>query len=687
MAFINPYNFVSTPPRPTQGPLVDHSAPSFARFHSELFNARLKIRMTTRTPLLLVSPHAQNPVNSAPDSRYTTRRDAEGAPMMLGSSLKGVLRSAYEAITNSRYGSFDEDKYRTPGAMRVPPGYAAKHLFPIWVSAVSDDDVVTIRGVDVLTPYDFDGTVEPSSAALLPIDLAKARLRKAPRIDSLDMVEAEAWLRLQRQGNAFATWKVTDLALPGQDLPATASRLPDTRTNGRPDPRAIRVRGRIHWTDAPFGNRKRHERFFVSELLEGQDWVEFRDYEDTLTDHLATGWKGLIESFVDAHKHETPQQRARHGTYVSDPGRWELRPGRTLWAKYDEQTGEKLVNLSPAMIGRKMFEASPYDLVPENQLPAPTAEHLSPADRLFGWASSDAGDEAVVQPAVRSRLTIDQPRVTGGVDRPIIEFDRPVPLAVLNGPKTSQWLFYTDVDDDAYPKDGGYRPEDRLRGRKFFLPHADTFDDSAYWAPTPGRHAVGDGRFKEYQRPDRVPEQVAGEVSDWVVPGVVFETTIDVRDVSEAELGALLWLLTQEDEDAVLTMGLGKPLGFGAVHVELDEESSAIWSGRAVKDRYLSLVSAARDPLPTVPVDRFLSAYDDAVAQDRGLRRSRDEFQRVLTGYPGHPVHYPRRTRKPEGEGFHWWTDMRKQHAKSSDWRRIALKQLTDRPPTLPYTE
>lgn len=448
MSFINPYNFVSTPARPTSGEFIDGSAPSFGRFHPELFSASLRVRMTTRTPLLLATPHANPPSKKASAQRHTTRLAADGSPMMLGSSLKGALRSAYEAITNSRYGNFDESVHGQPGTIRA-------------------------------------------------------------------------------QG------------------------------------------------------------------------------------------------------------------------------------------------------GRKTLDSSPLSLVRKEHRPAREPQQLSPADRVFGWASPDGDSTASDHSAVRGRLTIDQPMCIDGPPKRIDDTFETVQLAALNGPKTSQWQFYTlPALGTRLASDTGYRKGDRLRGRKFHLPHRDTFDKPGYWTPTPDDpKAPRAGRFKEYLRPQDTPPQVAGEVTDWVVPGVVFETTINIRDVTLGELGALLWLLTRDD-DAVLTLGLGKPLGFGATHFSLDEAKSRIWSGSAIADRYRSLSVAARGNIPTHSTADAVKHFKRIVAGDIGLRTAVAEFDKVLHGYAGYPVHYPRTTVEPNARGYDWWTDAR---------RSVTLPQLTDRAPALQY--
>lgn len=696
--FLNPYNFVSSPARPEDGDLSDGRPPEFGRIHPDLYNASLRVRIRTRTPLLLTSPDPRTPVRSA--HRYTTRTGADDAPLLLGSSIKGALRAAYEAVTNSRYGVFDEQTYRRPVATRVNTSYANENLFPAWVDRVADDGTVTIRGFERLVPHDFPRTWrEPYAAAWLPRVVAELDLGRENAGPKLDMQPAEAWIRCQKQMPQSTLWRVTDIAVDG-DLPTRPSQAGKSEWNwdlprGRGDA-VLRVRGIIHWTGGTFGssdgprgpseNRKTSERFFITEVIDPPGWLDQKPYEEQLDTRLQNGWTSVIDSFVAAHRDDS--NRSGLATYITDPERWRLQPGRTLWARYDDATGQTLVNLSPAMLGRKVFDKTPVELADPEHLPPRRLDQLSPADRVFGWVSPDGGDSA--ESAVRGRLTVDQPVVAHGPDHPIIRFDNPVALATLASPHISQSLFYTWTKNGEFPRNDGYREGDKLRGQKRYLAQPDTFDDAEYWNPR-GR----DSRIREYLRPrtraaaNGEVSKVAGEVSDWVAPGCVFETTISIRDVNRSELGALLWLLSLP-ADTTIPLGLGKPLGFGATEFSLDIERSRIWTGATEAARYRSLATAAAVHQDGESIDDLIASFDEAVDTDPGLTLVRAEFLAAATGFPGLPVHTPRAGTAPDPEGFKWWTGWRSHFSQreneEGDWTEFSLPRLaTGAPPLLQF--
>src|SRR5579875_205353 len=105
--FHNPYTFIPLVDRSRLGgsPLGDRPPLGHARHVPEAWNGRLHVLLSVHTPLLLLDP-ARATRDRSGHQTYPVRLDAAGRPYLAPSSLKGMLRSAYEAITNSRLGVF-----------------------------------------------------------------------------------------------------------------------------------------------------------------------------------------------------------------------------------------------------------------------------------------------------------------------------------------------------------------------------------------------------------------------------------------------------------------------------------------------------------------------------------------------------------------------------------------------------
>lgn len=112
--FHNPYNFVPAPLRNTSDPdLGDQPPINQDAFFTDHYSGSLRVKMIAKTPLLV--PEVQG--SESGHKTFPLRVDGDGKPLIPASSVRGMLRSAYEAVTNSRLGRFSEShkqklKYR-----------------------------------------------------------------------------------------------------------------------------------------------------------------------------------------------------------------------------------------------------------------------------------------------------------------------------------------------------------------------------------------------------------------------------------------------------------------------------------------------------------------------------------------------------------------------------------------------
>ena len=375
----------------------------------------------------------------------------------------------------------------------------------------------------------------------------------------------------------------------------------------------VRVLGRLHWNGATFppgGDRKHDERMVVEKVLEGPARVQHE--ERLLTAENVAAWEAVIDSYHRAREHDrTPL--TNYGDYIADPKRWRtLLPGDTLHVEFGDD--DQIIGLYPAMVGRKPFPGPPRVSLPATHRPAESLSELSPADRVFGWVRQGA-DRAGV--AYRGHLRVLPPDDRGAPRKDTVKtFKRPVALAILATPKPTQFRFYLGGADgkplgkvaktpsEGYPAEPGQR---RLRGRKVYLTHGEVLhgqpgaDD--YWNPDGGPKqpvtVAGHHRYREYLLPEHSanPELVT-RISGWVKPDTTFRFTLQVDNLTRLELAALLWLLELPNDDS-LKLGLGKPLGFGAVKVGVDWDNTRLFHGDRLLDRY-RVISARPVAEPTI---------------------------------------------------------------------------------------
>ncbi len=102
--FLNPYGFVSIPDRDElPEPLRDGKPVGHDRYRPERWTGTIAVTITTRTPML-IPDHGRAAASDQSPPALPVRIDHLERPMLSGSAVKGALRSAYEMITNSRFG-------------------------------------------------------------------------------------------------------------------------------------------------------------------------------------------------------------------------------------------------------------------------------------------------------------------------------------------------------------------------------------------------------------------------------------------------------------------------------------------------------------------------------------------------------------------------------------------------------
>ncbi|RKU34903.1 TIGR03986 family CRISPR-associated RAMP protein [Candidatus Poribacteria bacterium] len=590
--FHNPYTFVPTPPRPSSGfagdfnPLkkgLDH-----ASLKKDLWTGHIPIKLTTVTPLVLLKSDGEER-----DTRKHQTYDV--LDYIPESSLRGMLRNAYEVVTNSRYACFRNDDRL---AYRMIPQQSLE-LIPAIIENGSKPGELKARlypGTSDITPQRPDGQMY---AAMLGVNSKYVNGGEPKTRD-------EVWAEIERrQHRRYEYWKVV--------------RVWSKRTQPtKPAVTGKVVEGRVLITNENMGN-KHDERIFFVDGANAKNPIK-RDVT-----HLKEAWRMRIQSYRDAHSESDifDRSRARNQPWKKigrDPGdtawsphlyedgrhtdRWgrathdalELQAGDMVYArcKFDSKGKVKEIeDLFPVMISRELYDDSPGDLLDSSLRPANKLSELSPADRLFGWVpqqKQDSSQESSGGYKSRIRVVCEGGQCSNSVEK--IE-GGPLPLTILGQPKPAQGRFYVAEDDKGTPQHGknkrtaGYKANTnkRLRGRKQYWHHKGLEAGKApdYWqasAEDRTQHQTN-GRYQEYRRPNKFDngtqqfeQQTDSQnrsIKGWIKPGTVFKASLYVQNLQSEEVGALLWLLSLS-KGHYFRLGYGKPLGFGSISIEIDVE-------------------------------------------------------------------------------------------------------------------
>ena len=323
------------------------------------------------------------------------------------------------------------------------------------------------------------------------------------------------------------------------------------------------------------------------------------------------------------------------------------------------------------------YTSAPLDIFKRKNInPASCLAELSPAERVFGWVNPEGKGAYKGQLRV-SRLEVDETDKPDEPSGPNTEVKRT--LAPLASPKPEYVRFYgaKDLNGEPFPKgydkNEGYTETAGDAGRNDYFTHPDKperYFGAGVALEDEFEHA-GRTYYPEYlAEPGNQNMTVRGEVP----AGARFSACIQFHNLSGAELGALLWLLTLE-EGAYYSVGSGKPFGFGSIKISLDRAASKAWRGKVLKARYAALLDPDKtageegdrlqfeydEPAQTnaTTIEKLQQAFKDALEDAYGKKKS----ERLLRIFKQHrhgppsdwPVHYPRKFEKPGEPGFKWF--------------------------------
>jgi CRISPR-associated protein (TIGR03986 family) len=660
--FHNPYNFVPALVRQTSDPeLGDHLPASHDQYLAGRWSGQISVTLTAATPLLLLD--AAKASTSKDHKTYPLRLGLDGKPNLPATSIKGMLRSAYEAITNSRLSIFEGHNERLAYRMAANEGLG---LVPV---RIEENRIKILLGANPKLPKSQNGRIQPA-AWLQRYDRFTGKIanwaskypnnRLPQHRDHISM-----WLECIRRGQFFY-WRVRNPVPYGQAL---GSQPEPSKPTGQhiPTGEMIKAEGYVCITGRNI-DRKHDERVFFS-----QDEPFYAE----LTEELRKQWKELIRNYQSIHQSEIESGQSGPPTLpnsqwsrqvIGGSAETELATGTLCYASVRKENGIYGVEkLFPVMISRALHEVNPESLLDDSLKPAQSLEELSPADRVFGWVKQKG------KGSYRGNVRISQIRcITENASE---SFDAPgVPLAILGQPKPQQARFYVARDkegrqlqENSPPREGYSKSGQKaLRGRKVYPHHAHLADN--YWQnPTEDRTQ---SELQEYRRPnngDKTRDSQNRSILGWVRPGTEFKFTIDISNLSEVELGALLWLLDLP-QDHFHRLGGGKPLGFGSVKLTVDWDATSMRSGEQWQQIYRELA-----PLPEPEnhearecIKKFQLAVADVYRNGSNFESVRfiAAFIRCVRGFAkGTPIHYPRRRRLaiPEGKSFEWFGENEKQ--------------------------
>jgi CRISPR-associated protein (TIGR03986 family) len=525
MIVSSPYNFVplnSTVFFPEWAPQVSHDLP-----FSDGESGEIPITITTQGPFFI-----RDAVAGAAEKEGKKKDPREELPFTLpdgracipGSSLKGALRSIVEAIGFGKLGAYNERRYSQrdlrDGAYRdkitesTPRGYRPM-VSAGFLRRRADDD----KAWEIL-PCSY-GRVEQE-------DLWKFLRPRAPEIGT---ERENGPAKYQRFGNLERLQ--IEVAL-GEEKghPHSCGKLIYSKVSFEGP---ATTKGLVVLTGQP-SQRRRGER--------GRKHLEFFFHGWQGASALAVGEQSHRD-FLSIHSDDmgAPNDELRFWTERLAKKEMGPFPGiPVFYREYEPASGGKLLAIGLSMMFRFPYQRSLRDLALASQ-PEINDSRPDLAETMFGYTRS-LGDRFV---ALRGRVHIGH-CVTTQPAKPLPPIE-----TVLGAPKPSFFPNYLRQN-----KNGSYTTFEhagaRLRGRKRYYVRQD----------------------KRRPAPPAPPSRDVAVRFAPLPSGTTFKGTIRFHNLRPFELGALIWSINfgnQKSDDVRHLLGMAKPLGFGAVKIEIDENS------------------------------------------------------------------------------------------------------------------
>lgn len=676
--FLNPYNFVRPSAAPKQNLTDDPQAALMGRVapppHDRYVghSGTIECELEAVTPLFIADAATDFASDKDQEKdhkrlKFFTYDFGNGPePALPASSLRGMLRSLFEAATNSCYAHFDYERrlsYHLAAneALKLVPGRVEKDEQGHWQLQILSGDTPLSIGKPP-RPMLYAARVEQYEALVsgrAHHAKTKTKVVFSP-VNIKNFSHGERCVVLAEKRSFPPVWQVRKVAKEEDARELWKERRPGTKEV----PQLEVFAGYLSITNQNIES-KRFERFFFRPPINktGPTHVP-------LTDSVRADYNILVDDYRERHAKTIEKwQKDKRKPYQVDKAKKEsafsrfiyeneeqvkLQDGTLVYAMLSGSTNAPKVEfIVPVAVPRVLYDNKIAALLPAHLWKCGKHDELCPACRTFGWVYGDNDDsiaelqgDLAKQVAYAGRVRLEHGRLVAPA-KPMSSTS----LAILSSPKPTTTRFYLKPENGT-PQDGqgdwvmGYdNPQNMLRGRKFYRHHGHD-GDQAYWQ--------AEGR--EYQKVGENSDQNR-TLKDPVAPGSKFRFTINFANLAAVELGALLWALEMEGEQ-VHRLGMAKPLGFGSVRIRTTSVNTYDFSRR-----YQSLdADAGKAPLSAEQVDHLRDAFKTAMKNAYGndfdqLPNIRDILALLSKPEQDLPIHYPRPTQQAdkEGKNFEWF--------------------------------
>lgn len=609
-----PYNFIPLPEKVITVSVND--LPDQGVYNPNLLTGYIECKLTTSSPLYvragLASKEAKSGKQSKEQPDFFYLNDKK-QPVIPGSSLRGMLRTLVEIVTFSKIGSVS----KTPLVYRSVGGTTNHDENYRFQMMKSDDKKYMPGATKHYTPRIKGGYLVKVGARDWAIRPAKtfdgttyAHIGK----DKFDLNELTA---LENCKNAYKIFikagPFQHQQVKGGFLENKFAKVIDFDSSGRPGlrPATLALSG-------PMFSKKSEAVVYESD--EDADLLPLSDDQ--------------VDMYVSQRTKKQEELLGKDGA---------LNSGQPIFYVLNEKSG-KVSFFGHARMFRVPYNHSPFDYVPEYARPIDNPDDPSIVDfaeAMFGYTrNSGKGKER----AYAGRITLSDATLESGQSNLWLS-EKPVKLKVLASPKPTTFQHYLVQPEPNYYPSEKPTPETRLCDYDMSIEETAIRGHKFYWHK--GQVGLDDiqqsGKVKDTQTTEVYPLRA----------GVLFGFRVNFENLTEEELGALMWIFDQSAKEHMrLKIGMGKPLGMGAIKITPNlfiQKPRKRYSALLLKNKWESGYELQND-LALKTVEKFSAKILDELNEDLPPEKKLDDFTKsphirnllVMLQWPGMELEWSR---------------------------------------------
>lgn len=526
--FNNPYNFVSVVKVPN-GKTDQFRKPFVPHDKFEGISGVITCRLKTLTPFFTAATHQEDNKNEHKELDFFSINGKENKwrmPTISGSSLRGVIRSVCEAVSNSSFTALSSEilDYR---------------LLPIQSNKLKCGIVVENA------EKNKNGKVKILELAILPFDQIYTSNASQPSLKPNDL--EVGWVKIKKDKNNRNIVTKLETSDP-KDSNYNRGYFKLTGRNvllEKLNPEEINKKDNERFFFEP--NQEEFKEFTFDEAEKYNELIKFQNEE-------AKKQNEAIKQNLKS-KNLNPNEEADYLATkdICNRSNVPLKKGHLV---YFQLNGNIAKNLGYVSIPRWKYEKAIHEKIDKSFHPVEDADDLCPTSRIFGFVrdkkiSKKKDNKGKSSYAGRVYFSDAKFDTSNGKK---IKYDEKIVLDILGSPKPTTYEFYLYNTNNKSSVGSKHNPNDynnqstRLRGRKFYF------------------HQENNG---QYRRKNNDPTPQNSTLKRVLTEDNEFIFKVHFENLEDYELGLLLWSLALENGMAH-KIGMGKPLGLGSASIEIE---------------------------------------------------------------------------------------------------------------------